>query len=111
MNTTWWSVRLSSDAAEDFAGIIQWTRENFGVRQARTYAATLENAMDALHAGPSILGAKQRDDLGSSIRTLHVARNGRKGRHFIVFRIGGDQIIDVLRLLHDSMELANHLSS
>ncbi len=34
---------------------------------------------------------------------------GRKGRHLVVFRIADGQAIDVIRLLHDSMDLAKHL--
>lgn len=44
--------------------------------------------------------------------TLHVARQGRKGRHFMVFRVGrkpGREVIEGLRLLHDSMDLQQHL--
>ena len=41
--------------------------------------------------------------------TLHVARQGRKGRHFVAFSVSEGHIINVLRLLHDSMDLAKHL--
>ncbi|MDR0779415.1 MAG: type II toxin-antitoxin system RelE/ParE family toxin [Pseudomonadales bacterium] len=106
-----WKVRLTLDAAKDFAGIIQWTKQNFGAQQALAYTVTLKDALTELHCGPDAFGVKRREDIGSGILTLHVARNGRKGRHFVVFRVGGKQVIDVLRLLHDSMDLASHLSS
>ena len=80
--------------------------------QARHYAYTLSSALKALSAGPAIIGVKERPEIGNNIRTLHVARNGRKGRHFIMFRVGsiqGRDVIDVLRLLHDSMDLERHL--
>jgi toxin ParE1/3/4 len=38
-----------------------------------------------------------------------VARQGRRGRHFLVFRQIEDRCIDVLRLLHDGMDLARHI--
>jgi toxin ParE1/3/4 len=44
---------------------------------------------------------------------LHVARQGRSGRHFVVFRVGdsgGQNAIDVLRILHDSMDVKRHLA-
>ena len=44
--------------------------------------------------------------------TLHVARGGRKGRHLILFRIdptAPTPTIDVLRLLHDAMDIARNL--
>jgi toxin ParE1/3/4 len=68
--------------------------------------------LEALAGGPNVIGAKARDDIGKGILTLHVARQGRKGRHFVVFRIGHDkgrEVIEVLRLLHDAMDLPRHL--
>jgi toxin ParE1/3/4 len=56
-----------------------------------------------------VLGSKARDDIFPGVRTLHVARQGYNARHFIIFRGGAGQSIEVLRLLHDSMELARHL--
>jgi toxin ParE1/3/4 len=109
---TSWTVRLSAAAEADYRQILHWTAENFGSAQARSYAGTLSSALKALSAGPDIIGVKERPEIGDSIRTLHVARNGRKGRHFVMFRVGSTQgrnVIDVLRLLHDSMDLEQQL--
>ena len=104
-----WKVRLAAQAELDFSEIITWTIENFGERQAETYAETFTLAIEALHGGPEQLGATALDDIGPGIRTLHVARLGRSGRHFVVFREAKDQYIDVLRPLHDSMDFARHI--
>ncbi len=104
-----WCVRLAEQAELDLLGITLWTVENFGAQQAQAYAQTLSLAIEALHNGPEILGATVRDDLGLGVRVLHVARQGRKGRHFVVFRTAPAQTIEVLRLLHDSMDLPRHL--
>lgn len=59
-------------------------------------------------------GIARREDIGPEIHALHVTRKGRKGRHFVVFRIDysrGNNVIDVLRLLHDSMDLPQHLTA
>ena len=107
-----WTVRLSAAAEADYRQILRWTMENFGSAQARSYAGTLSSALQALNAGPSIIGVKARPEIGDNIHTLHVARNGRKGRHFVMFRVGsiqGGDVIDVLRLLHDAMELERYL--
>ena len=106
-----WNIRLGRQAESDYAEIAQWTAKTFGAGQAETYAETVSLAIQALREGPEIAGAKTRDDIGPGIRTLHVARHGRRGRHFVVFRIGGDQSIDVLRLLHDSMDLTRHIAA
>ena len=104
-----WQVRLAGQAEQDLLDITLWTAENFGPRQAEHYAETIALAIEALHDGPEILGAKVRDEIRIGIRTLHVARHGRKGRHFVAFSVSEGHIINVLRLLHDRMDLAKHL--
>jgi toxin ParE1/3/4 len=104
-----WHIRLAGQAEQDLLDITLWTAQNFGTRQAEQYAETITLAIEALHDGPEILGAKVRDDISTGIRTLHVARQGRKGRHFVAFSVSEGHIINVLRLLHDSMDLAKHL--
>lgn len=110
-----WTVRVSAAAEADYRSILRWTIDNFATTQAQTYAATLSHALQALHTGPAIIGAKERSEIDRNIWTLHVARNKRKGRHFIMFRVNrsmrpeGCNVIDVLRLLHDSMDLARHV--
>jgi toxin ParE1/3/4 len=103
-----WTVRLGQQAEQDYVEILQWTTKTFCEGQANTYAETMALAIEALEGGPDVLGAKARDDIQPGIRTLHVARQGRTGRHFVVFRVVGSDI-DVLRLLHDSMDLPRHL--
>ena len=107
-----WIVQLSALAETDYAEIQRWTAERFGADQARAYAATLADALRLLGAGPHVLGGKPRGEIGKDVYTLHVARGGRRGRHFILFRVGehdGRPAINVLRILHDSMELARHV--
>lgn len=107
-----WIVRLTATAEADYRQILQWTLENFCQAQTRTYAVTLSAALKALSAGPAIPGARERDEIGAQNRTLHVARKGRKRRHFVVFRVDdetGRKVIEVLRLLHDAMDLERHL--
>ncbi len=107
-----WTVRLTAAAEADFQEILRWTLAQFGEVQARAYAATLSAALEALTDGPTVSGARQRHDIAKGLSTLHVARKGRKGRHFVMFRIGNDpgcEVIEVLRLLHDAMDLQRHL--
>lgn len=104
-----WAVRLAEKAEHDLLDALVWTTDQFGALQADDYLETLTLALEALTDGPNIVGSKVRDDIGLGIRTLHVARLGRKGRHLVVFRFADGQVIDVIRLLHDSMDLAKHL--
>ena len=108
-----WSVRLTVAAETDFASIIGWTLEQFGDVQARLYAQVLSSAVEALTTGPNLPGAKVRSEIGKNLFTLHVAREGQRGRHFVLFRVdgaAGRRQIDVLRILHDAMDLQRHVS-
>jgi len=101
-----WTVRLTASAEADFQSIIAWTSEQFGDRQAGVYAEILSAEIAALSAGPTTVGARERREIGKGLFTLHVARGSRKGRHFVLFRVGSNERqIEVLRLLHDAMDL------
>lgn len=104
-----WRVRLGAAAELDFANIIRWTVENFGARQSRLYRDTLLQAIGELANGPDIVGSKARDEITRGLRTLHVARHGRRGRHFLVYRVAAERTIEIGRILHDGMELQRHL--
>lgn len=107
-----WPVRLAAAAEDDFQEILRWTIEQFGEEQARIYAKTLSAALEELTTGPELIGARARSDIAKGLFTLHVARHGRKGRHLVIFRIGHDrqgEVIEVLRVLHDAMDLPRHL--
>lgn len=104
-----WTLCLAARAEHDSRMILAWTREYFGASQVTVYAETLRLALDALLEGPDIPGVRIRPELGAGIRVLHVARQGRKGRHFVVFRTPKPGIIEILRILHDSMDLKRHM--
>jgi toxin ParE1/3/4 len=109
-----WTVRLTRTAEADYQNIIHWTRRQFGDLQARIYADTLSAAVVALSEGPAVVGATERHEIGRGLFTLHVTRGDHKGRHFVLFRVGPDKRerqIEVLRLLHDAMDLGLHTPS
>jgi toxin ParE1/3/4 len=106
-------MRLAASAEEDFREILRWTAEQFGEAQAHSYARTLSAAIEALAEGPSVVGARMRDDVCNGLFTLHVARGGRKWRHLVMFQVGRDRdrdVIQVLRIVHDSMDLPRHVA-
>jgi toxin ParE1/3/4 len=106
-----WRIRFGVEAENDFVRILDYTRGAFGVRQAEIYRPTLPEAIAALEDGPNAPGSVARDEILPGLRSLHVARRGRHGRHFIVYLALTDEarVIDILRILHDAMDLARHL--
>jgi toxin ParE1/3/4 len=104
-----WRIRLGTEAEKDFVRILKYTRDTFGRRQVDVYRTTLLDALAALDAGPDVPESIRREDIRPNLRTLHVARLGRRGRHFIMYRAAQDHVIEVVRILHDAMDLARHL--
>lgn len=107
-----WTVRLTATAEADFRNIIDWTLDQFGDKQTLVYTDTVMAALEALSDGPTTVGVKERPEIGKGLFTLHVARGNRRGRHFVLFRVAEKrrtQTIEVLRLLHDAMDLERHI--
>jgi toxin ParE1/3/4 len=94
-----WRVRLGAAAEVDFANILKWTTENFGARQSRIYRNTLVQAIGELAEGPDVVGSRVRDEIVLGLRTLHVARHGRRGSHFLMYRIAPGGTIEIVRIL------------
>jgi len=107
--TAQWRVRLAAVAEVDFANILRWTTEKFGTRQAAIYRDTLLQAIGELANGPDVPGSKARNEIMRGLHTIHVARHGRRGRHFLLYRVVEGRIIEIGRILHDQMELQRHL--
>ncbi|HLX99307.1 MAG TPA: type II toxin-antitoxin system RelE/ParE family toxin [Roseiarcus sp.] len=99
-----WRVRLGAEAELDFANILRWIAENFGVRQSRAYWG-ITQAIGELADGPDVPGSKARDEIIPGLRTLHVARHGRRGSHFLMYRARPNSLIEIVRILHDRMDL------
>ncbi|WP_299437298.1 type II toxin-antitoxin system RelE/ParE family toxin [uncultured Rhodospira sp.] len=107
-----WIVRPTKKADKDFADILYWTLRQFGKAQATAYRQTIESALEALQGGPTVPGIRRLDGVSGGLMTLHVARQGRKGRHLIVFRVAPNTdhpTLDILRILHDAMDLPRHV--
>jgi toxin ParE1/3/4 len=109
VETAGWRIRLGAAAEVDFANIVTWTAQEFGARQAGLYRETLVNALAELGRGPEVAGSMARDEIASGLRSLHVARRGRRGRHFILYRVAPGRLIEIVRILHDSMDTRRHL--
>jgi toxin ParE1/3/4 len=73
------------------------------------YRDTLVQAIGELAKGPDVPGSRARNEIMPGLRTLHVARHGRRGRHFLLYRAVEGRIIEIGRILHDEMDLKRHL--
>ena len=109
-------VSLTTTANRDFLDIMDWSAEHFGAEAADRYEALIGQAMTDLGADPFRPGAKQRPELPGEMFIYHLAGSrDRVGgdrvktpRHFLLYRIAPGRV-EVLRILHDSRDLAQHL--
>jgi len=109
-----WNVRWAEAARADLSDILIWTSEKFGTMQAKAYSSALYTAFDALVDGPATVGLKARPKIGEDVYSLHVARRGTKGRHFLLCRADRSTNLPtmvILRVLHDAMDLYRHVES
>jgi len=112
-------VRLAPSARRDIVAILAWTHENFGPRQTQRYATLIQTAIEELARDPKRAGSEQRAELATGCRTYHLfharknvgARGNRvrNPRHFLLYRSPETGVIEIARVLHDSMELVEHL--
>lgn len=94
------SVRLSSAAEADVAGIAEYTEREHGSGQAAAYGAGLSETINALSMPPK---SGQR-----AIRLNTRFRQTKYRYHFIFFRRDGANI-PVVRVLHQAMDVVRHL--
>ena len=110
---------LSVAAERDIVSILTWTHEHFGEQARLRYEALLVQAMIDIAGNPRCPGSEARDEIAGLARTYHIwhSRNrvdkvpGRvhRPRHFLIYRVNDRQQIEIGRVLHESVDLPNHL--
>lgn len=103
-----WAVRLSDAAEADFEGILLWTADRFGEKQARLYEDVLKSALATLREGPSTTGARPRPEIAKGLYSLHAGGGRNRARHIVLFRVDGEARVEIVRILHDAMDLPRH---
>jgi toxin ParE1/3/4 len=101
---------ISASARRDIAGALQHSGKRWGEKQRRHYRLLIENSLGALLESPEPPASRARDEIRPGIRTFHIARRGQPARHLLVYRVAPDGSIQIIRLLHDAMELSGALS-
>jgi toxin ParE1/3/4 len=91
--------RLSTKAMEDLRSIGRYTQDNWGREQRNKYLAILDACFHTIAHQPQIGIAC--DDIREGYRKYHV------GRHLIFYR-KISEYIDIIRILHDSMDAKSH---
>ena len=112
-------VILAPAAEEDIAAILGWSAETFGDAASRRYAALIVQAIMDLAEQPTRAGVHERPEISVRLCSYHLAHSRVRiraveervasPRHFVMFRIRDDGGLEIVRILHDSMDLARYV--
>ena len=104
-----WLLRISTPARHDIEAALQNTRSRFGLIQHDQYNDLIKLALVHIAKTPQALPAKHRNELHPDALVFHLSRAGRRARHFFVYRIADDGVVEVGRLLYDGVDIVQHL--
>jgi plasmid stabilization system protein ParE len=92
--------RLTSEAASDIKGILDYTLDRWGADQAGKYVCQLEQCLRDLVSGRR--SGKSASDELPEVRVVHC-------EHHYVFYITQDSMLAVVAILHEAMDLVSRL--
>ncbi len=110
-------LRRSAAAIADIEDCLELSLQDFGEKAAARYAELLSVALEGILQDTDLLGSFAYEEL-PHIRMVHLrhfrsrAKIGgkmvKKPRHFIVYCAVDEEIV-ILRILHERMEIEQHL--
>ncbi|WP_343708852.1 type II toxin-antitoxin system RelE/ParE family toxin [Mycobacterium sp.] len=92
---------FSPAARADVEHIWDYTAEHWGVDQAENYLLELQHSIERAVANPRI--GQACDEIRAGYRKL------ASGSHVLFYRAAADDVIDVVRILHQRMDIDRHL--
>lgn len=105
--------RLSAFAETQIEEILERSQETFGSITRERYAILLVAAMQDVADAPHRHGVSWKRTPSGNVGVYHIRDSRRRvpnppgpvsePRHYLVFRIGSDGIVDILGFIHDSM--------
>jgi toxin ParE1/3/4 len=90
-------VILRQEAIDDLNEIWNYTFEEWSEKQADNYYTTLEFTCQQIGVNPAL--GKEYEGIDNNLRGL------RTGRHIIFYKIINNQEIEIIRILHERMDL------
>jgi toxin ParE1/3/4 len=111
---------IVSPAADlDIESILDWKEERFGVQGRVRYEVLLARAILDVANDPQVYGSRDYPEFMAETRTYHLkssrdhveaeAGRVRHPRHILLYRIREDGKLEVIRVLHERMDIARHL--
>ncbi len=95
-------VILRQKAIYDLNYIWDYTFEKWSEKQADKYYTIIKLACKAIGENPDI--GKEYDGISKNLLGL------KSGKHIIFYQVLSDEIIEVIRILHEQMDLMNRIA-
>ncbi len=93
--------RLTKKAVEDLSGIWNYTYENWSENQADIYYQLLIDSFNEIAIRPTV--GKDYSIILDKLKGLKV------GRHIVFYRVLTEQSVEIIRILHEQMDLKNRV--
>jgi len=94
-------IQISNKAQNDLIEIWEYTVEKWSINQANKYYGILVDAINAIANEPN--NGKDYEDIRKGYYGFHIKS------HIIFYRITIDGTLEVIRILHQRMDLPNRL--
>jgi toxin ParE1/3/4 len=95
-------VILRQKAIDDLNDIWEYTFEKWSAKQADNYYETIKLACNMIGQNPDI--GKEYDGINKNLLGL------KSGKHIIFYQSLDEEKIEVIRILHERMDLKNRIS-
>lgn len=113
------TFRITQRAQTDIEACLEWSLSEFGHSAFQRYKRLIKAAILDVAHDPARHGSREIEVFGGTYRLYHLrhstASAGTPGarvktpRHFLAFRVSGETV-EIVRLLHDGMDIENRLS-
>ena len=111
--------RLSRLARADLAHILATSALHWGTEARRRYAAMLVAGMRRVAAEPQGSTTQDRSELAKHVRSFHLRNvradapesRVRRPVHVLYYRAVRPGLVEIVRVLHERMDPARHLSA
>ncbi|MGE7957486.1 type II toxin-antitoxin system RelE/ParE family toxin [Pseudomonas sp. NPDC089530] len=111
--------RISNAAHTDVVDILRFFQAQFGDQARQRYQALILTALQDIAGTPYRMGCHDRAELAPGLRSYHLIYSRQQAkqphgtvkslRHIVFYRVTNDEVIEVVRLLHDALEVQMHL--
>ncbi|MDI9349255.1 MAG: type II toxin-antitoxin system RelE/ParE family toxin [Candidatus Symbiobacter sp.] len=112
-----WQIVISPLARKDLAGIHNRTKQIWGKDAANRYSDLIDLGLKNLQNNPNQMGVRIEKEIKLNLYSYPLRNVNQKPlagkvkspRHVIYYQISEPNVIQILRILHDKMDVGSHL--